>query len=142
MADEFLDEQTSRLVVKKTWCHGQLIAPVYGLICGYWAYKVRIDDVRLWASTIVMPVWSYVSYRSISTRPSYGTLLVGGFIALCVHAAVFSVAVVQTSNTFGMIMTIFSGLLFIETLAFLCVATFLRSSFIITETTTHAYQRV
>lgn len=79
---------------------------------------------------VLMPIWCVISYRSISSHPSYPTLIIGGLVALCVHLGIFSVAVFQTSNTFGLLMTIFSGLLFIETLAFLSVATFLRSSIV------------
>lgn len=123
---EILDDETKAIVIKKTWCHGQLIAPLYGFLCLYWAVSSGTQDPRLWLAALVMPCWSYLSWRAISSAPSYNTLLYGGIVAELCHVGVFSVAVQHTKDTLGLLLTIASGLFFIETAAFLGVVTWLR----------------
>ena len=123
---DLLDEDTKIIVIKKTWCHGQLIAPLYGFLSAYWAFSASINDLRLWIAALVMPIWSFSSWKSISSTPSYKMLLYGGCIVELCHLGIFTVAIRHTETILGLLMLIASILFFVETAAFLCVASWLR----------------
>jgi hypothetical protein len=146
----FLDEETRVMILKKTWCHGQLVLPA--LAVWYFSLAIfsdasgnRIDQAVLIYAGIVLPCWSYYSYHTIlatsatngradssssSSSLSYfmdsstSSLYIGGVMVQSAHAGVLWRAVQGTlskSSTTNMIIMIISGLLLIETAAFLLV---------------------
>jgi hypothetical protein len=123
-----MDKETKQIVIQKTWCHGQALAPFYGIACGYWATQQSSGRLRLLVAAVLLPAWSVVSYRSIFVHPKYRTIVAGGALTMVAHIGVFSVAIQELSDTFHLFMCIASGLFFVETGAFLMVATFFRAS--------------
>jgi hypothetical protein len=115
-----MDESTKDLVLKKTWCHGQAIAPIYGLICLIWfAHNKSID---LLYAGLLLPIWSYLSYRAVFTEYSFSTLMIGGLLVEVAHGLVFRESLrAGLDQTSHLLMCIASGLFFVETFAFLVV---------------------
>lgn len=127
-----LDEDTRRLVIQKTWCHGQVLAPVYGILCLIW-FSSEGNPWLLYAG-ILLPVWCYVSYRSVFVDFSPRQLVIGGILVEIAYVAVFSLTIpnVKRGNSsygqqgggaaFYMLLCIASALFAVETFAFLVVA--------------------
>lgn len=127
-----IDEETKQIIIKKTWCHGQLLAPVMGILCACWALSGRASSVSsiamLLYASIILPLWSVVSYRAISSQPSHATLTRWGLLVELAHLGIFVLASKNLHETWSLLMFISSGLFFVETLAFLAVVTAFRSS--------------
>mmetsp|Transcript_16046 Transcript_16046/g.30750 ORF Transcript_16046/g.30750 Transcript_16046/m.30750 type:complete len:173 (-) Transcript_16046:188-706(-) len=142
------DEETRQLILKKTWCHGQAILPIYSIILIFWWYHLETRPIILLAGAFILTYWSWTSYHelfhvingthhqnnstrhdSILTQQSarHRKLCTLGFFAMFSHLATFAIAIPRCKeNTMNMLMSIVSGLLFIETGAFLAVFTALR----------------
>ena len=125
-----VDEDTRRLLLKKTWCHGQLVLPAFAL----WYFWLFIQGKGLCFlyGCIVLPCWSYYSWETISADthhtnsgiPSkvFQKFIVGGFLVEIAHFGIFLTALQDgISTTINLFLVITSGLLFIETAAFIGV---------------------
>lgn len=121
-----VDAETKKIIIQKTWCHGQAICPVYGLVILWWFVKNEFQPKSLIFAGLFLPYWCYLSYRSIFVNFDYRTILVGGLLAEVSHAIVFSVALRHLEKTMQMILFVASILLFFETAAFLLVVTAFR----------------
>jgi hypothetical protein len=107
-----MDEETRQMVLKKTWCHGQVLAPALGLVCLVW-FAHRPSFGLLYAG-IVLPAWCYVSYRNVAVEIAYLAILV-----LSIPGAKDKS---DPSRNWYTLLSVASGLLAFETLAFLAVA--------------------
>ena len=121
-----IDQETKRIIIQKTWCHGQAVAPVYGMVCLWWFISNDFEPLVLLIPSLFLPYWCYLSYRSIFVEFSYRTVLIGGLLAEAAHAIVFYVAFTATHNTTQILMLVASILFFVETAAFLGVVTTFR----------------
>lgn len=121
-----VDAETKQVIIQKTWCHGQAICPVYGIVILWWYIDSEFQSMSLIFPGLFLPYWCYLSYRSIFISFDYRTILIGGLLAEVSHAIVFSVAVQHLEKTMHMVIFIVSILLFIETAAFLGVVTAFR----------------
>ena len=121
-----IDHETKLVLIQKTWCHGQAIAPVYGIVCLWWYTSNNFQPTALLLPSLFLPYWCYLSYRSIFHQFSYRTIVLGGLLAEVSHAIVFLVAFKSVEKTMHMLMCIASVLFFVETLAFLLVVTAFR----------------
>ena len=141
-----IDDETRDMIIKKTWCHGQAIMPIYGVVLLWWylRYNDGGDDddaedegsssssfqdrpLALLIAALFLPYWCYISYRSIFTLFSYQTMIIGGLFVEISHVLVISVAIRNLNDTFHLLMFIASSLFFIETIAFLIVVTIFRT---------------
>lgn len=114
------------MVLKKTWCHGQVLAPAMGLLCLVWfAYQ---PSLGLLYAGIVLPSWCYVSYRNVFGSIQPWQLVAGGVMVELAYLAILVLAVPNARNTsdpsrnWYTLLSVASGLLAFETLAFLAVA--------------------
>jgi hypothetical protein len=121
-----VDAETKKVIIQKTWCHGQAICPVYGIVILWWYVDSGFQPKSLIFPGLFLPYWCYLSYRSIFVNFDYRTIIIGGLLAEVSHAIVFSVALQHLEKTMHMIIFIASILLFIETAAFLGVVTAFR----------------
>mmetsp|Transcript_97443 Transcript_97443/g.146035 ORF Transcript_97443/g.146035 Transcript_97443/m.146035 type:complete len:156 (+) Transcript_97443:374-841(+) len=121
-----IDQETKQILIQKTWCHGQAIAPVYGTVCLWWYVTNEFQPTALLLPSLFLPYWCYLSYRSIFVEFSYRKILVGGVLAQISHIIVFVVALESVAKTMHLLMCIASALFFVETLAFLLVVTAFR----------------
>jgi hypothetical protein len=123
-----LDDSTRRIIIQKTWCHGQLLAPIFGLLCWYWYFTVARPSVLLIYAGIVLPSWCYVSYRNVFIQFATQQLVIGGVLVEIAYIAIFFLAVPNvhknggSSSSFYLLICIASILFAIETLAFLLVS--------------------
>ena len=106
-----------RLLLKKIWSHGQLIAPFQGLALGYWG--ISSNKLYTWERAIliiaalVLPAWSAITWWAMK-----GTTINHGRLILCLgvyievlYAAVLVVAArgIDTTNSlrlFALVSTI------------------------------------
>lgn len=128
-----IDEETRLLILKKTWCHGQLVLPVFAILYLYLFVALpQRHLIFLWAA-VILPLWSYVSYHHVLSSPVLLTTITPTTLfwglAVCVEMAhlgvfwtVWGIAQeAQGQSGMNVLMLIASGLFFIETLAFLLV---------------------
>ena len=123
-----IDEETRVMILKKTWCHGQLVLPVlsvwYLWLLASSASSSMMDKVVLLYAGIALPCWSYLSYRAVaSSGPTPATFGWGALVQLA-HAGILWRAARDTlssNTTTNTILAIVSALLLIETAAFLLV---------------------
>jgi hypothetical protein len=126
MPSPLIDDETKKIIIQKTWCHGQAVAPVYGIICLWWYLQNGHQPAQLLVPSLCLPYWSYLSYRSIFVEFSYKTIVIGGALAELSHVLVFTVAIQALDKTMHLLMCIASILFFVETAAFLAVVTAFR----------------
>ena len=76
-----IDDETRDMIIKKTWCHGQAIMPIYGVVLLWWYLRYNDDaedegssssssqdrPLALLIAALFLPYWCYISYRSIFT---------------------------------------------------------------------------
>jgi hypothetical protein len=124
-----IDEETRQMVIKKTWCHGQLVAPMYSIVLLWW-YFAGPRATILWFPILYFPCWCYWSYKNVFGDFSFQQVLAGGILAELCHAIVLILAIRAglDQSTSNLIICIAAGLFLIETAAFLCVVTALRAS--------------
>lgn len=132
-----MDDETKEIILKKTWCHGQLVLPLFSILY-LWIFfsnnattAVLHHDVRFLYASVVLTVWSFLSYRSVFVNFSLSALLIGGLLAETAHLLVFgsvwNAYYHQTiQNSLIMLIMIASGLFFVETGAFLLVVYHIR----------------
>ena len=121
-----MDEETRQMVLKKTWCHGQVLAPALGLVCLVWfAYQ---PSFGLLYAGIVLPSWCYVSYRNVFGSIQPWQLVAGGIAVEIAYLAILVLSIprakdkADSSRNWFTLLSVASGLLAFETLAFLAVA--------------------
>jgi hypothetical protein len=97
---DLADPASTRMLLKKLWCHGQLVAPLQGCAYAYWAVVAAPDQilpserVLLWVSAGVLPFWGWVSWRQMhSNSANAGTIILRFGAAMEVlHTAVVALA--------------------------------------------------
>jgi hypothetical protein len=121
-----MDEETRQMILKKTWCHGQVLAPALGLVCLVW-FAHRPSFGLLYAG-IVLPAWCYVSYRNVFGSIHPWQLVAGGVAVEIAYLAILVLSIPgakdksDPSRNWYTLLSVASGLLAFETLAFLAVA--------------------
>eukprot|EP00438_Fugacium_kawagutii_P013076 Skav213377 [mRNA] locus=scaffold797:150678:151321:+ [translate_table: standard] len=131
---EFLDAATSRLLIKKTWCHGQIVAAFQGVLYFAWGYEsTEISNTWrriLMSSIVLLPIWSIVSWRSMKGRRAYHAwiILVFGSALLVFYAAVIWIALQDDQNLYQLGLVILTALQCMETSAYLVVVACLKDS--------------
>jgi hypothetical protein len=124
-----VDEDTRRLLLKKTWCHGQLVLPLFAV----WYFLLFVQGsaglVFLYAA-LVLPAWSYGSWVYVRDETnntiSRHQFLAGGCLVELAHLGVLLSACRDLSSTQNLFLVIVSGLFLVETAAFLMVVAFCR----------------
>ena len=147
-SSSMIDEETRQIIIKKTWCHGQLVAPIYSLVLIWWYFASNDDDDDdddtdddnddankvskwiLWIPICYFPLWCYLSYKNI-----FGTIvdlsiskeiIWGGLMTEICHIIVLIQSLSNIQNTMNLLLCISSILFLIETAAFLLVVFTLR----------------
>ncbi len=92
--------------------------------------RAFISSFILACAAIVLPLWSVISYRAISTQPSYPVLLRWGALVEIAYLGIIILSSKHLHETWNLLMFIASGLLFVETLGFLVIVTSFRSSLV------------
>lgn len=134
-----LEEETRQIILKKTWCHGQSILPIYSIFLIAWSYHG--NAFILVPAACVLCFWSFFSYRVVfhlmlgsrgtPTQTFYPKTCIVGIFAMISHLSTFLVAIQNyKESTTHLLMSVASGLLFVETGAFLVVVTTLREEIV------------
>ena len=134
--EESLDAATSRLLMKKTWCHGQIIAAFQGVLYALWGYEGS-NLPQLWRSVLmssmaILPLWSLLSWRAMSARKAiFGWMILGfGVLLLPFYGLVIWMAVQDSSNPYQLALIILTGLQCMETCGYLLVVACLKDSLV------------
>mmetsp|Transcript_30972 Transcript_30972/g.79605 ORF Transcript_30972/g.79605 Transcript_30972/m.79605 type:complete len:173 (+) Transcript_30972:70-588(+) len=98
--DALMDAATSRLLMKKTWCHGQIVAAFQGLAYGYWGANAPAGSLSeekralLVSAALLLPLWTCVSWWSMQGRTRcHGRVILGfGSALLVLYATILSFA--------------------------------------------------
>jgi hypothetical protein len=127
-----IDEETRQIIIKKTWCHGQLVAPIYSIVLLWWYFASDGDDVSkwtLWIPICYFPFWCYLSYKNVfgtAVDLSISKIAWGGLMTEACHIIVLIQSLKNIQNTMNLLLCISSILFLIETAAFLLVVCTLR----------------
>jgi hypothetical protein len=128
-----VDEETRRLILKKTWCHGQAVLPFWSIVILVWWWNLDNNPFQLVLAAIVFPPWSVYSYNTVIALDEgngalpYPNICSFGILAMLAHLLIFLVAIQDLADTVHMLLTVASGLFFMETGAFLLVVTACRN---------------
>ena len=116
-----------RFLLKKLWCHGQLVAPIQACLYAYWAVTATdaqvLDSERvlLLVSASILPIWGYVSWTRMKQhgiRP-VRVILGLGILMEIIHICVVIVASQRLQDTANLILFIVTILHVIETFMYL-----------------------
>ena len=121
------DPASTRLLLKKLWCHGQLVAPLQATAYAWWAVAARKEEmlfeerVLLLVSAAILPFWGYVSWRQMHSKSKRAgrRILQFGFVVETLHTAVAILAARKLSNTPNLAVFIFTILHVLETAMYL-----------------------
>ena len=58
-----VDEETRQIILRKTWCHGQAVLPLYSIVLLSWCFNLDAHPFQLVLAAIVFPIWSWYSYQ-------------------------------------------------------------------------------
>ncbi len=58
-----IDEETRQIILRKTWCHGQAILPVYAVLLLAWWWHMEARPFQLILASVVLPIWAWYSYK-------------------------------------------------------------------------------
>lgn len=128
----------ARLLVKKTWCHGQLLAAAQGLAYGFWG--ITGTALSLPARTIlllcalVLPTWTATSWLAMGGRqPWHASFIISfGLALLPLYSAVLLICIGRISSdgtarsAWHMLALVATSLQLFETSAYLVVVACLR----------------
>ena len=133
---ECLDAATSRLLMKKTWCHGQVIAAFQGVFYAWWAYQSTdmLQGYRMFlaSSTLLLPVWTLTSWSAMRGHSSHHGWIILGFggALLLFYLVVLFIAVHASGDPLQLPASIVTALQFVETFAYLTVVACLRDALV------------
>ena len=133
---ECLDAATSRLLMKKTWCHGQVIAAFQGVFYAWWAYQ-RNDMLQgsrrfLTFSALLLPVWTLTSWCAMRGQSSHDGWVILGFggALLLYYVVVLFIAMHASGDPLQLPAIIVTALQFVETSAYLTVVACLKDALV------------
>ncbi|CAK9053450.1 Uncharacterized protein SCF082_LOCUS29100 [Durusdinium trenchii] len=127
-----LDAATSRLLMKKTWCHGQIIAAFQGVLYGLWGFGdaalSKPCRMLLMSSLILLPTWSGMSWWAMHGRRACHAWIILGFglALLPFYGIVLGIALEDGSNPYQLALVILTSLQCIETAGYLLVVACLK----------------
>lgn len=128
-SSSLVDEETRQFILKKTWCHGQLVLPAFAVLYVWLAFFRGYNTLVFLYAAIILPAWSFYSFQAVSSsrgavplRP----LCCGVVLVEVAHLGVLVVAAQDLSTALNMLLLVASGLFMVETAAFLGVVAFLR----------------
>ena len=118
-----MDRDDQQYLLKKLWCHGQLFAPIQGVMILVWSIKTLKGTELIYCSLAVLLLgcWSYLSWRSMNKLwPPPSVLLRAGFCMEFYYTGIIYVCArhVKTS-TFSLMVLMFTCLQVMETGAYL-----------------------
>mmetsp|Transcript_22814 Transcript_22814/g.56342 ORF Transcript_22814/g.56342 Transcript_22814/m.56342 type:complete len:154 (+) Transcript_22814:1490-1951(+) len=136
-SDEFLDDPTRRVLLKKVWCHGQAIAPFAGIALAGWGIMAPQMQTAVRAVLIlcglVLPAWSYTSWVCMQRATLFDWHVILGFG--CSVELLYTVVLVClsgmdfTTKTTELVAFVFTALALVETFAYLVVIACMRGLF-------------
>lgn len=134
-APPLIAEEDKQFLLKKLWCHGQLLSPLQGILTFIWCilqYKniLLIEFIYSVISIILLPLWSFMSWRSMNRKtPKPSKLIIIGIFLILYYIGITIILGKHISNsTFTICMFIFTLLQIIETSAYLSMVKILIKS--------------
>ena len=132
----YISAATAHLLMKKTWCHGQVIAAAQGIGYAYWGlFAPDLDAglrVVLVLGALLLPTWSVISWRAMKGRTLFHARVILGFgvVNLVFYSAVLAIAATDLASNERLIIFIFTLLQMVETSAYLLVVCCLRRALV------------
>ena len=128
-------EEDKVFLMKKLWCHGQLLSPIMGIVTAIWSIieydtLLTIEFIYCIVAIILLPIWSFLSWRSMNAKwPPPSILVKCGLFLLCYYVGISIITGKYLSHsTFTLCLFIFTILQLIETSAYLFMVKLLTPS--------------
>lgn len=102
-SSSLVDEETRQIILKKTWCHGQLVLPAFAALYVWLALFRGYNPFVFLYAAIVLPTWSFYSFQAVSS--SYvpvRQLCCGVVLVEVAHLGVLVVAAQDLSTALNM----------------------------------------
>ena len=135
--DDCIDGPTSRLLVKKAWCHGQIIGALQCALFLAWALVADEPEPashRLFIAIAALLIagWGWVSYSLMNARTALAVniLLYVGAALLVVESLVMLVASGHPHRLFNLAALVSTSLGLMELLAFLVINCLLKEALV------------
>lgn len=75
-AMSIVDEETRQLILRKTWCHGQSILPIYSVVLLAWWWHLDKHPAQLVLASLVLPLWAWYSYQWVFVARLFDVFIV------------------------------------------------------------------
>ncbi len=128
-----MDLEDQQYLLKKLWCHGQLFAPIQGVMILLWSFKEPLEGAEFiycFLAALVLGSWSYLSWRSMNKLwPPPPVLIRAGLVLEGYYIGIIYITshFVSTS-VFALMVLMFTCLQIMETGAYLAMVGCLRDS--------------
>jgi hypothetical protein len=134
--DDLIDASTSRLLIKKTWTHGQIVAAVQGVMYAIWG--ITATDKAVWQRAllifggVMLPAWTIISWWAMKRKTVWHAHLIQffGTLNIVLYIAVLFITASDLHKTLNLLVFICTLLQTVETYAFLMVLTCLRKALV------------
>jgi hypothetical protein len=121
------DDNETRFLLYKVWCHGQSLAPpLLGVLC---FFSSSISTLEAVSVMILLSIWPVVSWNAMQ-RPNLHRVVVGGLVVELIYSYILAVTPARNASTFELLLFIATVLLMVETFAYLLVMFWNRAWFI------------
>lgn len=132
MSTGLLDSEDQQFLLKKLWCHGQLFAPIQGLLISCWAF-VDLRGFSTVYAVVAAPLlflWCLMSWRCMQAMSPAPRLLVKIGLALELYylGIIITCFNYWLSSTLTTVVLVVTALQVMETAAFLTMVNCLRDS--------------
>lgn len=131
-----LDDQ--QYLLKKLWCHGQLFAPIQGVMILVWSFKEPLEGGEFnfcLIAPLLLGCWSLMSWRSMNKFwPPPPVLIRAGLCLQCYYVGIIYVCGRHArTSTFSLMVLMFTCLQVMETGAYLTMVGCLKDSLSVTQ---------
>ena len=121
------DDDDTRFILFKVWCHGQSIAPpILGILCFFSNEMSTLESV---ITMMFLSIWPVFSWKAMQHH-SFSQIILGGLFVECIYSYILAVTPLRNGSTLSLLTFIAASLLMVETAAYLVVMWWNKSWFL------------
>lgn len=115
------EDDDTRFLLYKIWCHGQSIAPpILGILSCFSKQPSTVESIFI---MVLLSIWPVVSWKAMQAQStlSFRCIVIGGLLVECIYTYILIKTPLRNGTAIGMLIFIATALLMVETLAYLVV---------------------
>lgn len=112
------DDDDTRFILYKIWCHGQSVAPpILGILCFFSSNLSTLDSFIIMT---FLSIWPLFSFRAMQNK-AFTQIIFGGLFVECIYSFILVKSPIKNGSGLSLLVFIAAALLMIETAAYLVV---------------------